>query len=150
MTLASIPIFVRAGSFIFGQPVVQHTGEMPGNPLIVTLFPGASSERWFYEDAGNGFEYRSGQYSRRRFSARSDAAGLTISVGSPEGSYRAPARPMIVSVRSTEASSVRIGGAAIDRVDDLDAVERGWAMKDGAVLVKFADRFEATEIRIQK
>lgn len=150
VTLASIPIFIRAGSFIFGQPVVQHTGEMPGKPLIVTLFPGTFSERWFYEDAGNGFAYRRGEYSRRRFSARSDAAGLTISVGRPEGSYRAPARPMIVSIRMSEASSVRIAGAAIDRVDNLDAAKWGWTAKDGVLLVKFPDRYEATEIRIQR
>ena len=33
VTLESIPIFVRAGAFVFRQPVVQHTGEMPGQPL---------------------------------------------------------------------------------------------------------------------
>jgi alpha-glucosidase len=31
VTLASIPIFVRGGAFVFGQAVVQHTGEMPGS-----------------------------------------------------------------------------------------------------------------------
>ena len=33
VTLDSIPIFVRGGAFLFRQPVVQHTGEMAGQPL---------------------------------------------------------------------------------------------------------------------
>ena len=30
VTLRSIPIFVRAGAFVFEHPVVQHTGELRG------------------------------------------------------------------------------------------------------------------------
>src|ERR1700736_3368276 len=40
VTLGSIPIFVRAGSFVFKHPVVQHTGELPGQPLRVMVIPG--------------------------------------------------------------------------------------------------------------
>ncbi|MGZ4808570.1 MAG: glycoside hydrolase family 31 protein, partial [Thermoanaerobaculia bacterium] len=60
VTLSSIPIFVRGGGFVFAQPVVQHTGEMPASTLIVSAFPGTASERWLYEDDGNGFDYRRG------------------------------------------------------------------------------------------
>jgi alpha-glucosidase len=149
VTLGSIPIFVRAGAFVFGQPVVQHTGEMPGQPLIVTLFPSGASERWLYEDAGNGFEYRRGASSRRRFSSQADQSGVTVTIGAPEGSYRAPSRSMIISVHTSEPSSVRVAGAALSRVENLDATERGWTVKNGAVMVKFPDRFAATEIRLE-
>ena len=37
VTLDSIPMFVRAGGFLFRQPVVQSTDEMPGNPLEVLI-----------------------------------------------------------------------------------------------------------------
>ncbi|MGZ8868676.1 MAG: glycoside hydrolase family 31 protein [Thermoanaerobaculia bacterium] len=150
VTLGSIPIFVREGAFVFGQPVVQHTGEMRGQPLIVKVFPGGPSERWLYEDAGNGFEYRRGEFSRRRFASRTDDSGLTVTVGAPEGSYRAPSRSMILSVRTSDPSSVLVGGTALSRVENLDDVERGWAVKHGAVIVKFPDRFVATEIRLEK
>src|SRR5262249_4841009 len=46
VTMSSIPLYVRGGAFIFKQPVVQHTGEMPGQPLQVLLFPGPPTERW--------------------------------------------------------------------------------------------------------
>ncbi len=144
VTLSSIPIFVRSGAFVFTQPVVQHTGEMPGQPLNVTLFPGVASERWLYEDAGNGFEYQRGGFARRRFSAHREASGVVIEIGAPEGSYRPQPRSMLLTVRS-QAGSVR----DLPRVDDLDKVERGWMAKDGSLMIKFPDRFERVEIRIE-
>jgi alpha-glucosidase len=94
VTMASIPIYVRAGALIFTQPVVQHTGEMPGQPLKVLVFGNGPSERTLYEDAGNGF----GPSVRRRFSI----SGQTIEVGAPEGSYRPQAREMWITFRTTE------------------------------------------------
>ncbi len=129
VTMASIPIFVRGGAFVFTQPVVQNTGEMPGQPLTVTLFPSAASERWLYEDAGNGF----GPSMRRKFSAR----GNTIEISAPDGSYRPQARSIVISVR-TSAKSVTVNGAPAD-----------WTVKDGVISIKMPDRFERVLIRIE-
>jgi alpha-glucosidase len=148
VTLSSIPIFVRGGAFIFGQPVVQHTGEMPGQPLEVTLFPSGASERWLYEDDGSSFNYQRGVFARRRFAARQDASGLTIEIGSPVGSYRPQSRAMVLTVRSP-ATRVSVGGAALAPVDDVDKAERGWSTKEGSLIIKLPDRFERTEIRVE-
>jgi alpha-glucosidase len=129
VTLASIPIFVRGGAFIFTQPVVQHTGEMPGQPLIVNVFPAASSERWLYEDAGNGF----GPSVRRKFSAR----GMTIEVGAPEGTYRPQARSIVFNVR------------AIAKTVSVNDKPAEWTTKDGVITIKMPDRFERMVIRIE-
>ncbi len=67
VTLRSIPIFVRAGAFIFQQPVVQHTGEMPGQPLRVSVYPAESSTSTLYEDDGATLQYRQGAFSKRKF-----------------------------------------------------------------------------------
>jgi alpha-glucosidase len=150
VTLASIPIFVRGGAFVFSQPVVQNTGEMAGQPLEVTLFPGGTSERWLYEDSGNAFDYQRGVFARRRFASRKDGMATVIEIGSPEGSYRPQARPMIVAVRSQAgAARVSVGGVALSRADDLQKAERGWSAKDGSVMIKVPDRFERLEIRIE-
>ncbi len=149
VTLSSIPIFVRSGAFVFSQPVVQHTGEMAGNALDVVVFPAASSERWMYEDDGSSFDYQRGAFLRRRFAFRRDASGAVIEIGAPEGSYRPKTRAMFVTVRSSSASRVTIGGAALPRVDDLDQAERGWNARDGSVVIRMPDRFERVEIRIE-
>lgn len=112
VTLSTLPLFVRAGALLFAQPVVQHTGEMPGQPLEVHVFPGGTSERWLYEDAGNGF----GASVRRKFTAREEAGAMVIEVGAPEGAYRPQPRTLRFIVRGVvrevpdkyEAMQVRI------------------------------------------
>lgn len=145
VTLASIPIFVRGGSFLFTQPVVQHTGEMPGQPLEVTLYPSGNSERVLYEDAGQGFDYQRGGFARRTFTAR----GNTIEISAPEGSYRPRDRSLHLRVVGVDATRVSVGGAALPRVDDLEKAERGWTVREGAVVVKVRDAFERVEFRIE-
>jgi alpha-glucosidase len=136
VTLASIPIFVRGSAFVFSQPVVQHTGEMPGKPLEVTLFPSGASERWLYEDDGNSFDYRRGAFARRRFAMRADG---TIEIGAPEGSDRPPARSMVLTVRSrANATRVTVNGVEV----------QGWTVRDGSLVITMPDRFERMEIRI--
>ena len=150
VTLSSIPIFVRGGAFVFAQPVVQHTGEMPGQPLNVTLFPSGASERWLYEDGGNGFDYRRGAFARRRFAMHRETSGMVIEIGSPDGSYRPQARAMLLSVRSqSDPARVSVGGVSLTRVADLEKADRGWTTKDGSLLIKLPDRFERLEIRIE-
>ena len=138
VTLASIPMYVRAGAFLFEQPVVQHTGEMPGQPLDVTLFPGAPSERWLYEDDGNSLDYRRGLYLRRRFTSRRDGNALVVEIGAPEGTYRPKARSIVLTVRGQSATRVTVQGVAAPAT-----------VREGSVVVTFPDRFEATTIRIE-
>lgn len=150
VTLASIPIFVRAGAFVFQQPVVQSTNEMSGQPLEVMLYPAASSERTEYEDDGNTFDYRHGAFLRRRFAEHQDVSGLTVDIAAPEGTYRPAARSLVLTVKTlTNATRVSIAGAALPRVADLTKAERGWSVVDGALVVKVPDRFEAMSMRIE-
>src|SRR4051794_27483444 len=113
VTMSSIPLYVRGGAFVFTQPVVQHTGEMPGQPLEVMLFPGGVSERWLYEDDGDSFDYRLGAYARRRFAANGD----TIDISAPEGMYRPKARALELIIRSrADAAKVSLQGTALARM----------------------------------
>src|SRR5688500_1850269 len=148
VTLSSIPIFIRGGAFVFGQPVVQHTGEMAGKPLQVTLFPGGNSERWLYEDAGNGFEYQRGGFARRRFSTHRDGDATVVEIGSPDGSYRPQPRALQLTIPTqAERVSVRTGSAAAASLtrlteEDFAKADRGWTARNGAVVIKVPDRFE--------
>lgn len=146
VNLSSIPLYVRGGAFVFTQPVVQHTGEMPGKPLQVMLFPGsAPSERWLYEDDGNSFEYRLGGFMRRRFSSN----GNVIEVSEPQGMYRPAPRALEFIVRTmSDAKKVTVQGAALPRVADVDKVERGWGVRDGVVVIKVRDTFEQMRFEV--
>jgi alpha-glucosidase len=147
VTLETLPLFVREGGFIFRQPVVQNTGEMPGQPLRVAVYPAARSEATFYEDEGDGFAYRDGGWARRTFAQTRTATGTRIDVGAVEGRWRPPARALEIEVVGQSApKSVSLDGRALARVADKDlaAAAEGWtSAPDGTVRVKLPDRAQA-------
>ena len=62
--IETLPLFIRAGAALPTQAVVQHTGEMDRVPLTITAVPGElPSSCTFYEDSGDGFDYRNGNFS---------------------------------------------------------------------------------------
>lgn len=162
VTLESIPIFARAGAFIFQQPVVQSTNEMRGQPLLVTVFPAAASDATLYEDDGHTLEYRKGNFSTRRFSQMRSASAdgrerVTIDVAAPEGAYRPAARSLVVSVHAVrDAGVVSVGSAAgtttsLTRLESAEFENQpsGWTVTDeGLVRVKVPDDFGRITITI--
>ena len=154
VTLESIPIFVRGGAFVFSQPVVQHTGEMAGKPLEVQVFPAAASEAVIYEDDGETMAYAQGAAMRRRFSQSRTATTTTIDVAAPEGSFRPPARDLVVSVHGlTDARTVTSGSTAMTRYtpQELTTHASGWAVSDtGFVVVKQPDNFATLRIVVER
>ncbi len=96
VTLDSIPMFVRGGGFIFRQPVVQNTGEMPGKPLRVLIAPANESESSLYEDNGETLDYHKGAFMKRRFHQTRNDQKMIVDVSGPEGTYRPAARDMVL------------------------------------------------------
>ncbi len=89
-----LPIFVKAGSTLPTQNVVQFSDENPANPMTLTVYPGANASSRYYEDDGISFDYQRGVYLRREFIQRSDAAGTTLTLTKAEGSY-VPSRRLL-------------------------------------------------------
>jgi alpha-D-xyloside xylohydrolase len=58
--LASLPLFVRAGSLLPMGPVVQHAEEQPNAPIELRIYRGADGRLTFYDDAGDGLSYEHG------------------------------------------------------------------------------------------
>ena len=139
VTLSTIPLFVRGGAFVFRQPVVQHTGEMPGKPLIVEVYGRGASQRTLYEDDGESFDHQRGEFARRRFSMRAEGAATVVEISAPEGSYRPAARSMVFRMRAIpNAKSVTVGGKPAE-----------FSVRDGGIEITMPDRFERVAIRIE-
>src|SRR5262245_42134679 len=147
VTLDSIPIFVRAGAFVFRQPVVQHTGEMGGKPLEVHVFSAAASDGALYEDDGETMAYAQGAFMRRRFTQSRTTTSATIDIAAPEGSFRPAARDLVLSVQwSGDVNRVTSGSTTLTRFPaaELTMHPSGWAVSDtGFVIVKQSDPFSA-------
>ena len=153
VTMRSIPIFVRAGGFVFGHPVVQHTGELPGQPLRVMVTPGADSTATLYEDDGETRAYTRGVSVTREFRQQTTGETLTLAVGAPTGTYRPASRDLWLMVRREPPARVTVGGAAVPRVTMAElATHAGaaWAVDEsGVVTVRMHDEFAATTVSIE-
>ena len=84
--LASLPVFVRAGSILPIQPVVQSVYEKPEGPLTLRIYTGSSCEGALYLDDGKTYAYEHGEYLRMKFACRITDEGLEVSISAHDGS----------------------------------------------------------------
>ena len=154
VTLDSIPVFVRGGSILFRQPVVQHTGEMAGQTLRLLVPAAEAAEGTEYEDDGHTLAHLRGASLRRRFSARRDGGRWTLQAAAAEGSYRPPPRDLEVDVRGmAEPGSVSLGAETLARLapEALAGAAAGWSRTpEGDVVIKVRDRFEPFAITLTR
>ena len=148
VTLGSIPLFARAGAFVFRQPVLQHTGQMPGQPLIVEVYAADHGEASQYEDDGLSFRYQSGQSMTRQFTQERAGSRVTITASAPEGAWRPAARRLrLVMQTDGVPRTVTVNGAAVPR--SAASGDAGWTLDDrGFVVVDRPDTFEKTVVEI--
>ncbi|MBB2200751.1 glycoside hydrolase family 31 protein [Gluconacetobacter tumulisoli] len=109
--LDQLPVYVRAGSIIPRQPLVQSTGETPRGPLEIDVYPGANCQGSVYADDGHSFAFRQGVYSRVALSCTVEADhGVAVTIGRPEGSFQPWWRSYRVVVHGFDHAPHGIGG----------------------------------------
>lgn len=90
--LATVPVFVRGGTILPMQPLVQSTDETPQGPLTLRVYvprAGESCQGDLYTDDGHSLSYRDGQFYRLHASCTVTQDGaLNIVLNAPEGSYQ--------------------------------------------------------------
>jgi alpha-glucosidase len=85
--LSKLPVFVHAGSILPIAPLVQSTNETPQGRLTVRVYVGDNCAGEIYQDDGKTYAYQHGAYLRMKLSCQVTATGLSLKVGSHEGSY---------------------------------------------------------------
>ena len=60
-TIDQYPVFAKAGAIV---PMQTSYNLEAGNDLEIVIFPGASNEFVLYEDAGDGSEYKNGEFTK--------------------------------------------------------------------------------------
>lgn len=85
--LDRLPVFVKGGSIIPLQSLVQSTSEKPSELLELHVYYGEGDEdELLYEDDGTSFAYESGEFVQR--SMQLDINKRQLVIGRAEGSYR--------------------------------------------------------------
>ncbi len=90
-TLDTLPVFVRAGSIVPEQPLVQSTDETPQGPLTLRVYPPSGPEKdcdgSLYLDDGVSYDFRKGDFLRVEFTCKQTAQGLMVTVAPHRGSF---------------------------------------------------------------
>ncbi len=82
-----VPLYVRAGSILPQQPIVQYTEEKPAGPLELRVYPGRDCRGSLYLDDGKTYAYTRGEYLRVSYSCRPAVDSLAITISGHQGSY---------------------------------------------------------------
>jgi alpha-glucosidase len=82
-----MPVYVRGGSIVPLQPLIQNTDETPSGPLELRVYPGSECSGSIYLDDGHSFRYQKGEYLRQSFTCHSDANTMRLKFHAREGSY---------------------------------------------------------------
>jgi len=84
---------IRPGAIVPLGKVVQNTTEKSLDPLtlLVSLDATGSAAGALYDDAGDGFDFKKGDYSLAHFTAQLDGNRVTIKLASREGNRPPPA-----------------------------------------------------------
>jgi alpha-glucosidase len=85
--LDTLPVYVRAGSIIPEQPVVQNTDEIPQGPLTLDVYPGPQCHGSLYADDGNTLAYEHGDIFRVSFTCEAKSDHIDVSISAPDGLY---------------------------------------------------------------
>ena len=85
--LESLPVYVRAGSILPRQLLVQHTGEVPAGPLVLEVYPGEGCQGDVYLDDGHSLRYEQGDYLRQSFSCSVEGNDVVLRFGTRAGRY---------------------------------------------------------------
>ena len=82
--LSQIPLYVRAGSIVPMGPMIQYATQST-DPLEIRVYKGQNGSFTLYDDAGDTYDYETGQHAQIQLSWDDTAQQLTI--GARTGSY---------------------------------------------------------------
>ena len=105
-----LPVFIRAGTILPREPLVQSTSERPNGPLYLDVYPGADCQGTIYLDDGHSMRFQTGDYLRQAIRCKSDDAGdLSITFDHREGQFQPWWTQIQVTVHGRSAPSLIIG-----------------------------------------
>jgi alpha-glucosidase len=83
----TLPVYVRGGTILPEQPLVQSTEERPNGPLTLRVYPGENCQGSLYQDDGKTFAFKQGDFLRMSFSCKQTANGISVSISQPQGKF---------------------------------------------------------------
>src|SRR6185312_13165130 len=87
LSISKLPVYVKGGSIIPMQSLIQSTAEQPTDTLFIHIYNGRiKNEFIYYEDDGKSFAYQKGDFYKRVIVF--DPEKQTITFNAAEGTYK--------------------------------------------------------------
>jgi alpha-glucosidase len=110
--LERLPVFVRAGSILPRQPLVQSTSETPKGPLGIDIYPGPDCRGTIYLDDGHSMAFEKGHYLRQAIECSTENGKLQLAFRPRQGDY-APWWKQIRIVIHDRSAGAQINSPAV-------------------------------------
>lgn len=136
-TACQIPLFVKASAIIPMQSLVQSAKQLPSDTLTIHIYNGKDNNNFiFYEDAGDGFEYKNGVFAKRTI--HFNPQNKQVRFSKQEGSFVSGFKKLQLLFHGFEkdVQPVSVNGTAVNTnttgVKLFDALEHleGWYDKN--------------------
>jgi alpha-glucosidase len=138
--LARLPIFIRAGSIIPRQPLVQSTAENPAGALTLDVYPGENCHGILYWDDGHSMAFEHNGYLRQKVHCTPRADGVDIQFEAREGQFKPWWRQIAVRIHDWR-------GAAVAQVDGKPLPDPS-VTKLGVLELAIADILDSATISV--
>ena len=120
--LDKLPVFVRAGSILPRQPLVQSTAQTPVGALQIDVYPGADCHGQLYADDGHSMAYRKQSFLRQTLRCTVGADGVRIDFAARDGRFKPWWKQLAVTIHGWDgAGHAMVGGRRVDAVSDRAA-----------------------------
>ena len=99
-----LPVFVRAGTILPRQGLVQSTADTPQGPLQLDVYPGDDCHGELYADDGHSLAYQRDGYLRQTVRCTTTLQGLRINFEQRQGRFAAPWKQIAVTVHGWQGN----------------------------------------------
>jgi alpha-glucosidase len=111
----TLPVFVRGGSILPMEPLVQSTNETPQGQLTLRVYAGEECSGSLYLDDGKTYAFQQGQFLRMHFTCEVHADSLSLSISPREGNYGAWWKNIRIEIYGWKAELARISVNGVRR-----------------------------------
>lgn len=129
------PIYIKAGSIIPNYQGQNYVGEKEQSELILEIYPGEGSYT-HYQDDGESFKYRAGEYNLYSFTQRPAGDKLLLELEKTNAGYERSYKNFILKINGMKASGVK-----------ADGEEVAFSQDKGGLLVRIPAATKLVEVR---
>lgn len=111
LTQAVLPVYIKAGSIIPMQGLVQYTAQKPGDTLAIHVYKGNDNAFEYYEDDGETYRFEQGDFYKRTI--RLNSADKTITLDKVAGKSTSKFTTVLLVLHGFDGTDLRVNGRAI-------------------------------------